>query len=160
MSAEFCRPTSVLSNQDLGADYRLLRLRSPRIAATAVPGQFVHVRVPALDPSALRRPISVCDADPDTGVLTLLFRMVGRGTIALATVREGDEVDLMGPLGNGFPLPPDGSSVLLVGGGYGVAPLHFLARSILRARTATGSSSSSFERSNLRTFEPSNRDTP
>ena len=122
---------AVLSLEDLGAGYRRLRLASPRIAAAAVPGRFVHVRVPALDASAMRRPISVCDADPAAGVLTLLFKVVGRGTAALAAVRGGDRVDLMGPLGNGFPLPPDGSAALLVGGGYGVAPLHFLARASL-----------------------------
>ncbi len=124
---------AVLSLEDLGAGYRRLRLGAPATAAAAAPGQFVHVRVPALDASSMRRPVSVCDADPAAGVLTLVFKIVGRGTAALATVREGDRVDLMGPLGNGFPLPPAGAEVLLVGGGYGVAPLYFLARS-LRAR--------------------------
>lgn len=122
---------SVLSLEDLGAGYRRLRLAAPATAAAAAPGQFVHVRVPALDASAMRRPISVCDADAATGELTLVFKVVGRGTAALATVREGDRIDLMGPLGNGFPLPPAGAEALLVGGGYGVAPLYFLARSIL-----------------------------
>ena len=124
---------AVLSLEDLGAGYRRLRLGAPATAAAAAPGQFVHVRVPALDASSMRRPVSVCDADPAAGVLTLVFKIVGRGTAALATVREGDRIDLMGPLGNGFPLPPAGAEVLLVGGGYGVAPLYFLARS-LRAR--------------------------
>ena len=125
---------SVLSLDDLGAGYRRLRLGAPATAAAAAPGQFVHVRVPALDASAMRRPVSVCDADPAAGVLTLVFKIVGRGTAALATVREGDRVDLMGPLGNGFPLPPAGAEVLLVGGGYGVAPLYFLARTVLDCR--------------------------
>ena len=125
---------SVLSLDDLGAGYRRLRLGAPAAASAAAPGQFVHVRVPALDASAMRRPVSVCDADPAAGVLTLVFKIVGRGTAALATVREGDRVDLMGPLGNGFPLPPAGAEVLLVGGGYGVAPLYFLARTVLDGR--------------------------
>ena len=128
---------AVLSLEDLGSGYRRLRLAAPAAAAAAAPGQFVHVRVPALDASAMRRPISVCDADPAAGALTLLFKVVGRGTAALAAVREGDRVDLMGPLGNGFPLPPDGAAALLVGGGYGVAPLYFLARTIL-ARGGAG----------------------
>ena len=126
---------AVLSLEDLGAGYRRLRLSAPGAASEAAPGRFVHVRVPSLDASAMRRPISVCDADPATGVLTLVFKVVGRGTAALATVREGDRVDLMGPLGNGFPLPPEDAELLLVGGGYGVAPLYFLARSFL-ARAA------------------------
>ena len=123
--------SSVLSLEDLGSGYRRLRLAAPATAGAAAPGQFVHVRVPALDASAMRRPISICDADPATGALTLLFKVVGRGTAALATVREGDAVDLMGPLGKGFPLPPEGAAALLVGGGYGVAPLYFLARTAL-----------------------------
>ena len=127
-------PSTVLSLDDLGAGYRRLRLGAPAAAAAAAPGQFVHVRVPALDASAMRRPVSVCDADSAAGVLTLVFKIVGRGTAALATVREGDRVDLMGPLGNGFPRPPAGAEVLLVGGGYGVAPLYFLARKVLDGR--------------------------
>ena len=134
MPAEPLRSTvsaAVLSLEDLGSGYRRLRLAAPAAAAAAAPGQFVHVRVPALDASAMRRPISVCDADPAAGTLTLLFKVVGRGTAALAGVREGDRIDLMGPLGRGFPLPPGGAAVLLVGGGYGVAPLYFLARTVL-----------------------------
>ena len=127
---------AVLSLEDLGAGCRRLRLGAPATAAAAAPGQFVHVRVPALDASSMRRPVSVCDADPAAGVLTLVFKIVGRGTAALATVREDDRVDLMGPLGNGFPLPPAGAEVLLVGGGYGVAPLYFLARKVLDGRDA------------------------
>lgn len=127
-------PAAVLSLEDLGSGYRRLRLAAPTIASAAAPGQFVHVRVPALDASAMRRPISICDTAPAAGVLTLLFKVVGRGTAALATVRKGDRVDLMGPLGKGFPAPPEGAEALLVGGGYGVAPLYFLARTIL-ART-------------------------
>ena len=126
--------SSVLSLEDLGSGYRRLRLGAPATAAAAAPGQFVHVRVPALDASSMRRPVSVCDADSAAGVLTLVFKIVGRGTAALATVREGDRVDLMGPLGNGFPRPPAGAEVLLVGGGYGVAPLFFLAREVLDGR--------------------------
>jgi dihydroorotate dehydrogenase electron transfer subunit len=122
---------AVLSLEDLGSGYRRLRLAAPAAAEAAAPGQFVHVRVPGLDASAMRRPISVCDADPASGTLTLLFKVVGRGTVALAAVREGDRIDLMGPLGRGFPLPPEGAAVLLVGGGYGVAPLYFLARTVL-----------------------------
>ncbi len=120
--------TSVLSNEQAGAGCRRLRLSAPGIAASAVPGQFVHVRVPALDEGAMRRPISICGADPRSGELTLLFKVVGRGTKALAGVRPGDAIDLLGPLGNGFPVPSDHDGpVALVGGGYGVAPLLFLA---------------------------------
>ena len=125
---------AVVSHEPMGAGYRLLRLSAPRTAGAARPGQFVHVRVPGLDPSALRRPFSVCDARD--GVLTILYKEVGRGTAALSSVRSGDAVDVLGPLGRGFPLPEPGERALLVGGGYGVAPLYFLARTILASPTA------------------------
>lgn len=124
-------PAAVLSHADLGAGYRFLRLRAPGIAAAAAPGQFVQLRVPRLEASALRRPFSICDADPATGALSILYKQVGRGTAAMAPLAPGDEADLMGPLGRGFPLPPPDATPLLAGGGYGVAPLYFLARRIL-----------------------------
>ena len=120
-----------LEHAPMGAGYRLLRLSAPQTAGAARPGQFVHVRVPGLDLAALRRPFSICDARD--GVLTILYKEVGRGTAALAAVRPGDAVDVLGPLGRGFPLPPAGARAVLVGGGYGVAPLHFLARAIREA---------------------------
>ena len=91
----------------------------------------MQLRVPALEKSALRRPFSICDADPATGALTILYKEVGRGTAAMAPLAPGDEVSLLGPLGRGFPLPPPDATPLLAGGGYGVAPLFFLARTIL-----------------------------
>ena len=127
--------TTVLSNEQAGVGCRRLRLGAPGVAAVARPGQFVHVRVPALDPGAMRRPISICDADRASGVLTLLFKLVGRGTEALARVAPGDRVDILGPLGTGFPMP-EAADVALVGGGYGVAPLYFLAKTLLGAPSA------------------------
>ncbi|MBQ9726961.1 MAG: dihydroorotate dehydrogenase electron transfer subunit [Kiritimatiellae bacterium] len=129
--------STVLSHRPAGAGCRMLVLRAPEIAAAAAPGRFVHLRVPALEASALRRPFSICDADPATGSLSILYKEVGRGTAAMAALAPGDRVDLMGPLGRGFPLPPPDADVLLVGGGYGVAPLHFLAK-VLSSTPRTG----------------------
>lgn len=72
--------------------------------------------------------MSVCDADPRSGTVDILFRIVGRGTRAMAHWRSGQRVDLMGPIGRGFELPRAGRRPLLVAGGMGVAPLHFLSR--------------------------------
>ena len=122
MIDELCR---VVSHEEPGPGYRYLVLEAPKMAAELQPGQFVHVRVPALEKSALRRPFSVFDAEG--GKVTILYKTVGRGTAALNAVKPGDEIAVMGPLGHGFPLKCDGIP-LLVGGGYGVAPLHFLAK--------------------------------
>ena len=115
----------VASHEDSGPGYRFLVLEAPRLAADLTPGQFVHVRVPGLESTALRRPFSVFDAD--VGRVTLLYKVVGRGTAALSKVLVGDTVEVTGPLGHGFPSSSKGVP-LLVGGGYGVAPLHFLAK--------------------------------
>lgn len=116
-----------LAHDETGAGYRRLVFEAPELSAALAPGQFVHVRVPSLEPSALRRPFSVFDAAE--GRVTVLYKTVGRGTLALNGVKPGDEVGVLGPLGRGFPVECDGAA-LLVGGGYGVAPLHFLARSL------------------------------
>ena len=118
----------VAEHAEIGAGYRYLVLEAPQMAAGLVPGQFVHVRVPALEESALRRPFSVFDAD--NGRVTVLYKTVGRGTAALNAAKPGDAVDVMGPLGHGFPSKCAGVA-LLVGGGYGVAPLYFLAKRLV-----------------------------
>ena len=117
----------MISHADCGPGYRLLVLDAPQVAADARPGQFVHVRVPALEASALRRPFSIFNADG--GRLELLYKTVGRGTAALNAVKPGETVEVLGPLGKGFPTTCEGTP-LLVGGGYGVAPLYFLARAL------------------------------
>lgn len=124
MLDEKCR---VLEHVDIGAGYRYLALEAPAIVAEAQPGQFVHVKVPALEASALRRPFSIFNAQD--AKLELLYKTVGRGTAALNAVKPGDEVSVMGPLGHGFPTVCAGTP-LLVGGGFGVAPLYFLARKL------------------------------
>lgn len=114
-----------IEHGELGGGYRRLVVKAPKMAADLAPGQFVHVRVPALEPTALRRPFSVFDADG--GLVTVIYKTVGRGTAALNAVRPGDTICMMGPLGHAFPEKCAGAA-LLVGGGYGVAPLHFLAK--------------------------------
>ena len=89
----------VLAHDDAGPGYRFLVLDAPRLAAELQPGQFVHVKVPTLEASALRRPFSVFDAED--GKVTILYKRVGRGTEALAAVPEGGEMDVLGPLGRG-----------------------------------------------------------
>lgn len=128
---------TVLERRPIGGGYNWLVLEAPEIALPARPGQFVHLRVPALEPSALRRPFSICDSSE--GRLSILYKEVGRGTAAMAGLAPGSQVDLIGPLGNGFPLElPADSTPLLVGGGYGVAPLLFLARGLSRAGARRG----------------------
>lgn len=101
----------------------LLELEEESIASSVQPGQFVMVRVgDGLDPF-LRRPLGVMEVQGHS--FTLLFEVVGRGTEFLAQKRLGDQIDILGPFGKGFSLSP--SLGILVAGGRGVVPLHFLA---------------------------------
>ncbi len=94
--------------------------------AITTPGQFVNIQ---LDELYLRRPISVCDAED--GVLTLVYRTVGKGTEAMAKMTEGDSFAALTGLGNGFNVDKSGSEPLLVGGGVGIPPLYMLAKRLI-----------------------------
>ncbi len=131
MTNEKCK---VVEHRELGFGYRHITFYAPNIAAAATPGQFVHVRVPGLEKSALRRPFSIFNAEDDK--LELLYKTVGRGTAAMNAIEVGDEVEVMGPLGHGFPVKCAGAA-LLVGGGFGVAPLYFLARRLIESNNQT-----------------------
>ncbi|MCX7599479.1 MAG: dihydroorotate dehydrogenase electron transfer subunit [Armatimonadetes bacterium] len=114
-------------NEEIGPGHHLMAAHAPQIAAAARPGQFLHVRVgPTHDP-LLRRPFSVLRVDEASGQVWLLVKVVGRGTRLLAGMAPGAVLDVMGPLGCGFPEPPPGEEVALVAGGCGVAPLIFWA---------------------------------
>lgn len=115
----------------LAQGYQVLTFDAPEIASQAQPGQFVHVQVPTLEPSRLRRPFSIYDADPVSGKLYVLYKVVGFGTQRLSTLPTGTSMQILGPIGKPFPLNPSGTPYL-VGGGYGVAPLWFLATRLPR----------------------------
>jgi len=123
----FSQPAPVLANEAAGEHYRRLLLKAPSIAERAAPGQFVNLRVTrTLDP-LLARPFSVFYAEPASGRVEVLYKVLGRGTAALAEVPAGTELPLSGPLGNSFKIE-DGAEVhVAVGGGTGVAPAYFLA---------------------------------
>ncbi len=120
----------IREHREISGGYRLLEFESAGVAAAAQPGQFVHLRVPGLEGSVLRRPFSIYHAE--AACFRILYKQVGRGTREMAALPAGRRVSLIGPLGNGFPAPPGGALPVLVAGGYGVAPLYFLATRIPR----------------------------
>ena len=105
----------------------LIRLNCPEIASEAKPGQFLMVRCGG--DCILPRPFSIHRVNKDGGV-ALFFAVWegGKGTKWLSQRQEGDRVELFGPLGNGFSIHPTSRNLLLVAGGIGIAPLHFLAQ--------------------------------
>ena len=125
----------VLSNRRAGR-YFSLTLVAPDIAEEAKPGQFVQIAVPEGRGFLLRRPFSIHQASRRggwAGTLEVVFDVVGPGTKWLSEAQPHDVLDVIGPIGRAFRYPKDQNSCLLVGGGYGAAPLYFLAEE-LRAR--------------------------
>lgn len=119
----------LVSNRTIQGDYHQLDLFVPDIAETAQPGQFIHLRLPGLGERILRRPFSIYDADPETGRLSIIYKVVGNGTEFLATVSEpGTVINLLGPLGTPFTLPSDDEPSAIVTGGYGCAATFLLAK--------------------------------
>ncbi|SHH06491.1 dihydroorotate oxidase B, electron transfer subunit [Thermosyntropha lipolytica DSM 11003] len=117
----------VILHNRLARDFYEIELVAPLIASSCKPGQFVHVKVGGTMDPLLRRPLSIYDVDKKLGSITLLYKVVGRGTELLTRVGVKENIDIMGPLGRGFSLA-DNQHVLLVGGGVGIAPLVYLAR--------------------------------
>lgn len=104
-------------------------LENKYISENAVPGQFLHIAVAG---HTLRRPISITVVDPEAHTVTILFKVIGDGTKALAAYQAGMSIDVLGPGGNGFPIEKIAATptALLVGGGIGVPPVYFLAKTL------------------------------
>ena len=129
----------VLLHRPAGRGYYRLVLLAPALAAAAAPGHFVMLRVSAnLDP-LLARPFGISSVISKKSI-ELYYRVAGRGTTLLTTVKPGQMLDLLGPLGNGFPVPDKAATPLLVAGGSGFPPLlYFAARYGKQARLFVGS---------------------
>ena len=122
----------LIAKQDFGRSV-LLILRSLQPLPDIMPGQFVQVRVDGSPSTYLRRPISIHDVELEQNEITLLVQQVGEGTRHLAAAEDGDTINMVLPLGNGFSLPEKGERCLLVGGGIGIAPLYYFAK-VLNAK--------------------------
>ena len=115
----------ILDHQAFPGDQHILRVQAPRCAEHAQPGQFAHLECgPEL---ALRRPLSILRAEPETGWVEFLYKAVGHGTRALAWRTTGETLGLLGPIGVPFRLDADRPRPLLIGGGVGIPPMVFTA---------------------------------
>jgi dihydroorotate dehydrogenase electron transfer subunit len=120
--------SKVESLQKIGERIFLLKVYSPGIARNVKPGQFCNIKVSPNDFPLLRRPFSVCDVEGDS--IFFLFDIHGEGTKILSEKVYGSELDILGPLGNGFNLGGEYSTAIIVAGGLGAAPFPFLTKSI------------------------------
>ena len=129
--------TKIISNRKVAADHYVMELASAHLKTHSVPGQFVTVKVreTGTDP-LLRIPLGV-HAITQKGI-KLLYKVVGPATEILRCRTKGETIDILGPLGNGYDLPPrergEKTKAILVAGGHGVAPLYFLAQVLAKRK--------------------------
>lgn len=116
--------TSTILQQDcIGTDIYSLWLDAPEIASQAKPGQFISVY--SNDSGrVLPRPISICEIDREKSALRIVYRIAGKGTAEFSGMKAGETLDILGPLGNGFPMDViKGKRVFMMGGGIGIPPM-------------------------------------
>ena len=121
------------SQEKLAEGIYSMWLDAPEMAKAAVPGQFIAVYTNDQS-KLLPRPISICEADKENGRLRIVYRIAGAGTKEFSAYKEGDTLDIMGPLGNGFPLKK--KKAFLIGGGIGIPPMLELAKNLDCEKTA------------------------
>lgn len=115
--------STILQQECIGTDIYSLWLDAPQIASQAKPGQFISVY--SNDSGrVLPRPISICEIDREKGALRIVYRIAGNGTKEFSGMKAGETLDILGALGNGFPMDViKGKRVFMMGGGIGVPPM-------------------------------------
>lgn len=116
---------TIIENTFLTSNVLKMRLQGDTSAITAS-GQFVNIKLEGL---YLRRPISVCDLNGD--VLTIVYKVVGKGTEQMSKMQNGETLDVLTGLGNGYDLSLSGDAPLLLGGGVGVPPMYLLCKQLI-----------------------------
>jgi len=126
LAAELVDSREILPGQWIQA------FHAPHLANGSRAGQFVHVRPGDWSGLVLRRPFSINTADVASGIVTIHFRTIGRGTEWFTRLRPGDAIDMLGPLGRPFEVDPRSRHLLLVAGGLGMAGVRMLADEAIR----------------------------
>ncbi|MBQ9972102.1 MAG: dihydroorotate dehydrogenase electron transfer subunit, partial [Firmicutes bacterium] len=114
----------IIENIEIAPNVMRMKLEGDTSAITR-PGQFVNIK---LDGFFLRRPISVNDCEGNT--LTIIYKVVGKGTEVMAAMKDG-KLDILTGLGNGYDIEKAGDAPLLIGGGAGVPPMYMLAKKLI-----------------------------
>lgn len=117
---------TIVNHEKIAKDSYQLVAKGELVDQIQDPGQFVHLLI---DGFYLRRPVSIADYDKSDGTVTLLYKILGEGTSALSKKQVGEQLDVLGPGGQGFPLESmDTKQALIIGGGIGIPPLYSLAK--------------------------------
>lgn len=117
----------IVENKVLGPKLHIMVLEAPSISAKVAPGQFVHAKLPGMEAHILRRPFSVYAASSARNTIEILYQVVGSGSAHMTTLKAGETINLMGPIGSSWSPPQNTKRALLVAGGVGAAPLFMLA---------------------------------
>lgn len=125
--------TTLLSIERISTDYRRLRFAWPAEAGAPSAGQFLTVRCSRGSDPLLRRPFAFSGYDASREEASFIMKVRGPATAILAGLEPGASLDMLGPLGRGFPTPPDGRPALCAGGGIGLGPVLFMAESTREA---------------------------
>ena len=125
--AKFKECAKVVSQEKIGTGIFSMWLQTEQVAGEAKPGQFINLY--CQDGSRLLpRPISICEVNKEAKQLRIVYRVAGKGTSEFSAYSEGEQVEIFGPLGNGF--PQEGENVFLIGGGIGVPPMLEMAKQL------------------------------
>lgn len=125
----------IISQKELKKNCFRMAIEAPMVARAARPGQFIHIRCGGSKDPLLRRPVSIHKIGKR--FVEILYNVVGKGTAILSAQKAGDEIDIIGPLGNGFKIHKGSKSIkLLVAGGMGVAPLMALAEGLAKDKNS------------------------
>lgn len=120
---------TVMEQKQIASDIYSLWIRTEQIAGEAKPGQFLSL-YSREESRMLPRPVSICEIDREGGRIRMVYRVVGKGTEEFSRLTSGDRIEVLGPLGNGFPLDTGAKKAFLMGGGIGIPPMVQLAREL------------------------------
>lgn len=120
---------TVIEQEKITSEIYSLWIQTGQIAGEAKPGQFLSLY--SRDESRmLPRPVSICEIDREKGRIRMVYRVCGKGTEEFSHLTPGDRLEVLGPLGNGFPLDTGAKKAFLMGGGIGIPPMVQLAREL------------------------------
>ena len=128
----FVDDATIVAHDHVDGEQHILRVLAPRVAASAKPGAFAHIR--CSDALPMRRPLSIMRVDPAEGWVEFLYKNVGLGSASLACRVVGERINVLGPIGQGFVPHSERARPVLIGGGVGIPPMVFLADELRQQR--------------------------
>lgn len=128
--------SEIVKIEKLKEDLYKFSIKAEEVVSSALPGQFIDVRVVDGIEPLLRRPISIFNLDKENGILEFIFQVKGKGTKLLSTRKVGEKLDIIGPLGYGTFSIENYKKVAIIGGGIGMFPLYELAKELKEKTTS------------------------